>query len=333
MLIRSYRVRGHLHAQLDPLGLQHPAPHQELDPAFWGFTEADMDRPVFINGVLGLDTATPRQIMEVCRTTYCGPIGVEFMHIQDPGQKAWVQQRMEGAPWTTAFDAAGKRVILEQLTEAEGFEAFCASKYVSTKRFGLEGGESTIPAIETVIETAAKAGVNEIAIGMAHRGRLNVLVNVVKKPFTQVFSEFKGVGANPDDVQGSGDVKYHLGTSTDVEVAGRQVHLSLQPNPSHLEAVDPVVVGKVRARQDMAGDTKGRHSVMAVLLHGDAAFAGQGLVYETHGDEPAHRLPHRRHGAYRHQQPDRLHHRAGACLFRPLLHGYRQGGAGADPGT
>jgi 2-oxoglutarate dehydrogenase E1 component len=281
MLIRSYRVRGHLHAQLDPLGLQHPAPHQELDPAFWGFTEADMDRPVFINGVLGLDTATPRQIMEVCRTTYCGPIGVEFMHIQDPDQKAWVQQRMEGAPWTTAFDAAGKRVILEQLTEAEGFEAFCARKYVSTKRFGLEGGESTIPAIETVIETAAKAGVNEIAIGMAHRGRLNVLVNVVKKPFTQVFSEFKGVGANPDDVQGSGDVKYHLGTSTDVEVAGRQVHLSLQPNPSHLEAVDPVVVGKVRARQDMAGDTKGRHSVMAVLLHGDAAFAGQGLVYET----------------------------------------------------
>jgi 2-oxoglutarate dehydrogenase E1 component len=281
MLIRSYRVRGHLHAQLDPLGLQDPAPHQELDPASWGFTEADMDRPVFINGVLGLDTATPRQILEVCRATYCGPIGVEFMHIQDPDQKAWVQQRMEGAPWTTAFDKAAKRQILEQLTEADGFEAFCARKYVSTKRFGLEGGESTIPALETVIETAAKAGVNEIAIGMAHRGRLNVLVNVVKKPFTQVFSEFKGVGANPDDVQGSGDVKYHLGTSTDIEVAGRQVHLSLQPNPSHLEAVDPVVVGKVRARQDMAGDTKGRHSVMAVLLHGDAAFAGQGVVYET----------------------------------------------------
>ncbi|MBL6457201.1 2-oxoglutarate dehydrogenase E1 component [Belnapia sp. T6] len=281
MLIRSYRVRGHLEAQLDPLGLQQQKRHQELDPTFWGFSDADMDRPVFINGVLGLETATPRQIMEICRATYCGPIGVEFMHIQDPEQKAWIQQRMEGAPWTTAFDAAGKRAILEDLTEAEGFEAFCARKYVSTKRFGLEGGESTIPAIQAVIETAAGAGVNEIAIGMAHRGRLNVLVNVVKKPFTQVFSEFAGVGANPDDVQGSGDVKYHLGTSTDIEVAGRQVHLSLQPNPSHLEAVDPVVIGKVRARQDMAGDTKGRHSVMGILLHGDAAFAGQGVVYET----------------------------------------------------
>jgi 2-oxoglutarate dehydrogenase E1 component len=281
MLIRSYRVRGHLEAQLDPLGLQQIKPHPELDPANWGFTEADLDRPIFINGVLGLDTATVREIMAVLRATYCGPIGVEFMHIQDPDQKSWIQHRMEGAPWTSAFDTAAKRVILEQLTEAEGFEAFCAKKYVSTKRFGLEGGETTIPALETVIETAAKAGVNEIAIGMAHRGRLNVLVNVVKKPFTQVFSEFKGVGANPDDVQGSGDVKYHLGTSTDVEIAGRMVHLSLQPNPSHLEAVDPVVVGKVRARQDMAGDTKGRHSVMGVLLHGDAAFAGQGLVYET----------------------------------------------------
>ncbi|HEY0420449.1 MAG TPA: thiamine pyrophosphate-dependent enzyme, partial [Acetobacteraceae bacterium] len=281
MLIRSYRVRGHLEAQLDPLGLQQPKSHPELDPATYGFTEADWDRPVFINGVLGLETATVRQIMAVCRASYCGPIGVEFMHIQDPGQKFWIQSRMEGAPWTTAFDKAAKREILEHLTEAEGFEAFCARKYVSTKRFGLEGGESTIPSVQTVIETAAKAGVNEIAIGMAHRGRLNVLVNVVKKPYTQVFSEFKGVGANPDDVQGSGDVKYHLGTSADIEIAGRTIHLSLQPNPSHLEAVDPVVVGKVRARQDMAGDTKGRHSVMAILLHGDAAFAGQGLVYET----------------------------------------------------
>ena len=281
MLIRSYRVRGHLEAQLDPLGLQQLKPHPELNPATWGFTEADLDRPIFINGVLGLDTATVRQIMQVCRDTYCGPIGVEFMHIQDPDQKFWVQQRMEGAPWVNAFGPAEKRRILEQLTESEGFEAFCARKYVGTKRFGLEGGETTINAVQTVIEDAARAGVREIAIGMAHRGRLNVLVNVVKKSFTQVFSEFKGVGANPDDVQGSGDVKYHLGTSTDVEIDGHPVHLSLQPNPSHLEAVNPVVVGKVRARQDMAGDTKGRHSVMAILLHGDAAFAGQGLVYET----------------------------------------------------
>ena len=281
MLIRSYRVRGHLEAQLDPLGLQRVAPHQELSPAYWGFTEADLDRPIFINGVLGLETASVRQILEVCRATYCGAIGVEFMHIQDPEQKSWIQQRMEGAPWVKAFSATEKREILHQLTEAEGFEAFCAKKYVSTKRFGLEGGESTIPAVQEVIAAGAKAGVSEIAIGMAHRGRLNMLVNVVKKPYTQVFSEFAGIGGNPDDVQGSGDVKYHLGTSVDLEIAGHPVHLSLQPNPSHLEAVDPVVVGKIRARLDMSGDTKGRHSCMAILLHGDAAFAGQGVVYET----------------------------------------------------
>ncbi len=205
----------------------------------------------------------------------------EFMHIQDPEQKSWIQQRIEGAPWTKAFDPAAKREILLHLTEAEGFEAFCARKYATTKRFGLEGGESTIPAIEEVIAQAARDGVGEIAIGMAHRGRLNVLANVVRKPFAQVFSEFKGFSSNPDDVQGSGDVKYHLGTSTDVEIDGRVVHLSLQPNPSHLEAVDPVVMGKVRARQDMAGDTRTRRSVMGILLHGDAAFAGQGVVYET----------------------------------------------------
>lgn len=281
MLIRSYRVRGHLEAQLDPLGLQTPKPHAELTPATYGFTEADMDRPIFLDFVLGKEYATLREILAICRASYCGSIGVEFMHIQDPDQKAWIQRRIEGAPWVSAFDAGAKAQILQQLTEAEGFEAFCARKYATTKRFGLEGGESTIPAIQTVIETAAAQGVNEVTIGMAHRGRLNVLVNVVKKPFAAVFSEFKGSSANPEDVQGSGDVKYHLGTSTDIEIAGRTVHLSLQPNPSHLEAVDPVVVGKVRARQDMAGDTKTRRSVMGITLHGDAAFAGQGVVYET----------------------------------------------------
>ena len=281
MLIRSYRVRGHLEAQLDPLGLTQVPPHSELDPGFWGFTDADMDRPIFIDHVLGMDNPTLRQIMQVLRATYCGPIGVEFMHIQDPDQKSWIQRRVEGAPWAGAFKPDDKQKILEQLTEAEGFEAYCARKYPGTKRFGLEGGESTIPAVQTVIEVCAKAGVNEMAIGMAHRGRLNMLVNVVKKPYAQVFGEFKGVFAGTDDVQGSGDVKYHLGTSADLEVGGRMIHLSLQPNPSHLEAVNPVVVGKVRARQDEAGDTKGRRSVMAILLHGDAAFAGQGLVYET----------------------------------------------------
>jgi 2-oxoglutarate dehydrogenase E1 component len=281
MLIRTYRVRGHLEAKLDPLALQVPHAHPELDPRTYGFTAADMDRPIFIDGVLGLETATVRQIVNVVRDTYCGPVGVEFMHIQDPDQKAWIQRRVEGAPWRTQFGASGKKTILRHLTEAEGLEAFCQRRYVGTKRFGLEGAEVTIPALHAIIETAAAGGVREIAIGMPHRGRLNTLVNVVRKPYTALFSEFGGSSFKPDDVQGSGDVKYHLGTSTDVEIGGRMVHLSLQPNPSHLEAVDPVVVGKVRARQDMAGDTKTRRSVMAIVMHGDAAFAGQGLVYET----------------------------------------------------
>ncbi len=281
MLIRSYRVRGHLEARLDPLGLQIPAPHAELDYRSYGFTDADLDRSIFIDHVLGRETATLREIMQILRDTYCGSIAVEFMHIQDPEQKSWIQRRVEGAPWLNAADTDTKRTILRQLTEAEGFEVFCQRRYVTTKRFGLEGGEVTIPALHTMIETAAQGGVQEIAIGMPHRGRLNTLVNIVKKPLTAVFSEFGGESFKPDDVQGSGDVKYHLGTSVDMEIAGRMVHLSLQPNPSHLEAVDPVVVGKVRARQDRAGDTQRRSSVMAILMHGDAAFAGQGLVYET----------------------------------------------------
>ncbi len=281
MMVRTYRVRGHLEAQLDPLGLQQPKRHSELDPATYGFTEADMDRSIFLDHVLGFESATPRQILTTLRQTYCGPIGVEFMHIQDPDQKSWIQRRVEGAPWATAFDAATKTTILQQLTDAEGLEAFCQKRFVGTKRFGLEGAEVTIPAVQTIIDTAARAGVTEVAIGMSHRGRLNTLVNIVKKPYTQLFSEFGGNSFKPDDVQGSGDVKYHLGTSTDVEIAGKMVHLSLQPNPSHLEAVDPVVVGKVRARQDMAGDTTRRRSVMGIVMHGDAAFAGQGLVYET----------------------------------------------------
>jgi 2-oxoglutarate dehydrogenase E1 component len=281
MLIRAYRVRGHLEARLDPLGLQEPEPHPELDPKTYGFTDADLDRPIFIDYVLGLETATIRQILRVVRETYCGPIGVEFMHIQDPDQKAWIQRRVEGAPWRTHFDATGKRTILQHLTEAEGLEVFCQRRYVGTKRFGLEGAEVTIPALHAIIATAAEAGVREIAIGMPHRGRLNTLVNVVRKPYAALFSEFGGSSFKPDDVQGSGDVKYHLGTSTDLDLDGHRVHLSLQPNPSHLDAVDPVVAGKVRARQDMSGDTKYRRSVMGILMHGDAAFAGQGLVYET----------------------------------------------------
>jgi len=274
-------VRGHLEAQLDPLGLQKPKSHPELDPRSYGFTHSDWDRPIFIDRVLGREAATLREIMSVLRASYCGPIGVEFMHIQDPGQKSWIQRRIEGAPWSTSFDAGAKLTILRQLTEAEGFEAFCQKRFVGTKRFGLEGGEVTIPAMHAIISSVVQSGTNEIAIGMPHRGRLSTLVNIVKKPLSALFSEFAGASFKPDDVQGSGDVKYHLGTSTDVEIGGKMVHLSLQPNPSHLEAVDPVVVGKVRARQDSASDITQRRSVMAILLHGDAAFAGQGLVYET----------------------------------------------------
>ena len=220
MLIRSYRVRGHLEARLDPLGLQTPAPHAELDPKSYGFTDADLDKAIFIDHVLGRETATLREIMQILRQSYCGPIGIEFMHIQDPDQKSWLQRRVEGAPWLNFLAADEKRTILHRLTEAEGFEAFCQKRYVTTKRFGLEGGEITIPALHAMIETAAADGVVEVAIGMPHRGRLNTLVNIVKKPLTALFSEFGGESFKPDDVQGSGDVKYHLGTSTDVRSPG-----------------------------------------------------------------------------------------------------------------
>ncbi len=282
MLIRSYRVRGHLEAQLDPLNLKVSGHHADLDPKSYGFTDADLDRQIYIANDLGFEneTATLREIIDRLRASYCGVIGLEFMHIQDPVQRYWLQKRIEGAPWNGKFDKAEKAKILRQLTEADSFENFCQRRYVGTKRFGLEGGETTIPALHAIIETAADNGVREIAIGMPHRGRLNTLVNIVKKPLTALFSEFGGESAKPNDVQGSGDVKYHLGTSTDIAINGNQVHLSLQPNPSHLEAVDPVVAGKIRARQDMAGDTSRRAS-MAVIMHGDAAFAGQGVVYET----------------------------------------------------
>ncbi len=284
-LIRAYRVRGHLEARLDPLGLQVPKSHADLDPATYGFGPQDLDRPVYLGRAastfVGAEIAPMRAILDAVRQSYCGPIGAEFMHVQDPAQREWIQSRIEGRSWREALAADGKTALLRHLDEAEGFEAFCQKRYVGTKRFGLEGGEVTIPALHTIIDQAAQDGVRSVAIGMPHRGRLNTLVNVVRKPYTAVFSEFAGASFKPDDVQGSGDVKYHLGTSTDIEIAGHPVHVSLQPNPSHLEAVDPVVVGKVRAAQDMAGDTRERHGALGILVHGDAAFAGQGLVYET----------------------------------------------------
>ncbi|MDH3474341.1 MAG: 2-oxoglutarate dehydrogenase E1 component [Rhodospirillales bacterium] len=280
MLIRAYRVRGHLEANLDPLGLKPIEPHPELDPRTYGFGEADMERPIFINNVLGLETATLRQIMQAVRETYCGTIGVEYMHIQDPAQKAWIQERIEAIHNQTQFTVEGKRAILERLTTAEAFEQFLNKKYTGTKRFGLDGGETMIPALEQILKRGGQLGLKEVVVGMPHRGRLNVLANFMGKPYTAIFSEFQGGAAHPEDVGGSGDVKYHLGTSSDREFDGNTVHLSLTANPSHLEAVNPVVVGKVRAKQAQRGDTD-RTQVMALLMHGDAAFAGQGLVPET----------------------------------------------------
>ena len=282
MLIRSYRVRGHLAAMLDPLGLEERKPHSELQPETYGFGPEDMDRLIYIDKVLGLEMATVRQIVQILQRTYCSTIGVEFMHISTPEQKAWIQERIEGADKEISFTDLGKKAILAKLIEAEAFEKFLDKKYTGTKRFGLDGAESIIPALEQIIKRGGQLGVREIAFGMAHRGRLNVLANVMSKPYRAIFHEFKGGSANPDDVEGSGDVKYHLGASSDRDFDGNNVHLSLTANPSHLEIVDPVVLGKVRAKQDQAGDTQ-RETVLPLLLHGDAAFAGQGVVAECFG--------------------------------------------------
>jgi 2-oxoglutarate dehydrogenase E1 component len=279
-LIRAYRVRGHLAATLDPLGIEKPQYHAELDPARYGFTEADMDRPILLDNQLGLEQPTLRTIMERLQATYCGHIGIEYMHIQDPEQKDWIQDRVENTGNRTEFTDRGKRAIHSRLVEAEWFEKFFDKKYTGTKRFGLDGGEALIPALEQILKRGSQLGLKEVVIGMPHRGRLNVLANVMKKPFQAIVSEFQGNSANPEDVQGSGDVKYHLGTSADRDFDGTEIHLSLNANPSHLEAVDPVVVGRVRAKQAQRKDTD-RTQVMALLMHGDAAFAGQGLVAET----------------------------------------------------
>jgi 2-oxoglutarate dehydrogenase E1 component len=280
MLIRAYRVRGHLMADLDPLGIDKGEAHPELDPAAYGFTETDWDRPIFIDHVLGLETAPLRQILEVVRTTYCAKVGVEFMHIQVPEEKSWVQERVESTRNQPNFSADEKRNIFRHLVRAQEYERYLHVKYSGTKRFGSDGAESMITALEEIIHTARREGVEEIVFGMPHRGRLNVLANIMGKPYSAIFSEFHGNAANPEDTQGSGDVKYHLGTSGDREFEGQNLHLSLNANPSHLEAVDPVVVGKVRAKQNQRGDFV-REKVMGILMHGDAAFAGQGLVHET----------------------------------------------------
>ncbi|MBR2690731.1 MAG: 2-oxoglutarate dehydrogenase E1 component [Aquamicrobium sp.] len=292
MMIRAFRMRGHLHAKLDPLNIANPLEdYNELSPANYGFTEADYDRPIFLDNVLGLEFGTIRQMLEILTRTYCSTLGVEFMHISDPEEKAWIQARIEGADKEISFTAEGKRAILQKLIEAEGFEQFLDVRYKGTKRFGLDGGESLIPALEQILKRGGQLGLKEVVLGMAHRGRLNVLSQVMAKPHRAIFHEFKGGSYAPDDVEGSGDVKYHLGASSDREFDGNKVHLSLTANPSHLEIVDPVVMGKARAKQDqLAGRERGeivplaeRAKVMPLLLHGDAAFAGQGVIAEILG--------------------------------------------------
>ena len=278
MLIRAYRIRGHLISNLDPLSIQKKEEHPELKPESYGFTKKDFNRKIFLDGVLGLQYADLNQILEILKKTYCSTIGYEFMHMGDPAEKAWIRDRIEGPEKDITFTENGKKAILNKIIQAEGFEKYLHVKFVGTKRFGLDGGESLIPALEQIIKRGGGLGAKEIKIGMPHRGRLNVLANVMGKPFRAIFSEFfgKSVNASKDF---EGDVKYHLGASSNREFDGNSVHISLTDNPSHLEAVNPVVLGQVRAKQFFHKD-KIRKKVIPVLMHGDAAFAGQGIVAE-----------------------------------------------------
>ncbi len=296
MLIRSYRVRGHLQATLDPLGIEQATNNPELTPEFYGFSEADLDRPIYLDGVLGLQTGSIREVLAILKRTYCGHVGIQFMHIAEPEEKSWLQARFEGPDKfeKNAFTKEGKLAILNKLIEAEGFERFLHKRFPGTKRFGLDGGEAMVPALEQIIKRGGALGVDEVVFGMAHRGRLNTLAAVMGKPYRAIFHEFQGGSTVPSDIEGSGDVKYHMGASSDRAFDGNTVHLSLTANPSHLEIVNPVVLGKARAKQAFdireanaarAGDPAeqqalDRAKVMPLLIHGDAAFAGQGVVAE-----------------------------------------------------
>ena len=286
MMIRAYRIRGHLKANLDPLGLIEKNEHTELQPETYGFKAEDMERQIFLDNVLGLEFATLKEILEILNRTYCSTVGIEFMHISDPEEKSWLQQRIEGKDKEITFTDLGKEFILKKLIEAEGFEKYLHKKFVGTKRFGLDGAETVIPAMEQIIKKGGQLGVTEIVIGMPHRGRLGVLATVMGKAYREIFHEFAGGSVMPEDVAGSGDVKYHLGTSSDRVFDDNKVHISLTANPSHLEAVDPVVLGRTRAKQAHLRTDEGKtrqesfNAVMPILLHGDAAFAGQGIVAE-----------------------------------------------------
>ena len=277
-LIRAYRIRGHLIANLDPLKMMEREYLHELHPADHGFEKKDYDKKIYLNNYLDKDYASINEILSFLRKIYCSTIGAEYMHISDPIEKTWFRDRMEKEENQLKFTENGKKAILNKLIQAEGFEKFLALKFVGTKRFGLDGAESLIPALEQIIKKGGQLGVKEVKIGMAHRGRLNVLANLLQKSYKRIFNEFMGEFLNSHS-DATGDVKYHLGASSDREFDGNSVHISLTDNPSHLEAVNPVVLGQTRAKQFYHNDTQ-RNKVIPILIHGDAAFAGQGIVAE-----------------------------------------------------
>jgi len=277
-LIRAYRLRGHLLAKLDPLGLKKTEYLEELHPEYYGFKKSDYKREIFLNGVTNKKYSNINEILTFLNNTYCGPIGYEYMHISNPEERIWLRRRIEEDENEIKFTKNGKEAILNKLIQAEGFEKFLATKYVGTKRFGLDGAESLIPALEQIIKIGGQSQIKEVKIGMSHRGRLNVLANVLQKSYKRIFNEFAGE-FNSSSNEGAGDVKYHLGASSNREFDGNPVHVSLTDNPSHLEAVNPVVLGQTRAKQFFHKDTE-RNKVIPILIHGDAAFAGQGIVAE-----------------------------------------------------
>ena len=329
MIIRAYRIRGHLAADLDPLGMTDSGSHPELDPASYGFAEADMDRPIFIDMVLGLEMASMRQIIEIVKRTYCGTFALQYMHISDPEQSGWLKERIEGYGKEIAFTREGRKAILNKLVEAEGYEKFLHVKYMGTKRFGLDGGESLIPAMEQIIKRGGMLGVQEVAIGMPHRGRLSVLANVMQKPYRAIFNEFQGGSFKPEDVGGSGDVKYHLGASSDRTFDGNTVHLQphRQSQPSggrepRRSGQGPRQAGSGRRRR-----TPPRAADPAARRRGLCGSGRRGRMLWPVGSE---RSPHRRHHSYHRQQPDRLYHRAELQPLLPLSHRHRPDGRSAD---
>lgn len=282
MLVQAYRALGHLESKLDPLGLMIREKIPELDPKYFGFKEEDWDRQIFLGGLLGFEKATLKDIYLKLRDTYCSSFGVEFSHIIDSDQKEWIQEHLENDTSLKTLTSDEKINLLKTLLEAESFENFLDTKYKGAKRFGLEGCDALIPCLKEIIEISAKGNVENIIFGMAHRGRLNVLANILQKPLEHIFKEFSKKHFLDSSIPGSGDVKYHLGYSRDYRIQEQEVHLSLTPNPSHLESVDPVVLGRVRAEQDFKKDDD-RKKVLGILIHGDAAFPGQGVVAECFG--------------------------------------------------